>query len=166
MYKNLDAQGRFYTGLRHFLHSFYTSACYDMDMNHRSSSKRMEYQKKLAKPPRSLRDYTPEFHEAPEDWPEFLRLAIACRCYQEDEDRKRNRPTRDERRKRGKDPQQPELDALIRKACVDAAEDGDRRRAERIMAITEGRRTGSRIGPKMAHEILAALGWFLEYNHQ
>jgi len=49
----------------------------------------MEYQKKLAKPPRSLRDYTPEFHEAPEDWPEFLRLAIACRCYQEDEDRKR-----------------------------------------------------------------------------
>ena len=130
----------------------------------RTKSAHEYYKKKLAKPPRSLRDYTPEFHEAPEDWPEFLRLAIACRCYQEDEDRKRGRATRDERRKRGKDPQQPELDALIREACVDAAEDGDRRRAERIMAITKGKRT--RIGPKMAHEILAALGWFLEYNHQ
>ena len=54
------------------------------------------------------------------------------------------------------------LNSLVRDACYGAADEADLQRAERIMGITKGRRTGSRIGPKMACEILAALGRFLE----
>ena len=54
------------------------------------------------------------------------------------------------------------VNTLVRDACYDAADEADLERARRLIAITKGQRRGSQIGEKLACEILAALGRFLE----
>ena len=54
------------------------------------------------------------------------------------------------------------VNRMIRDACHDAATVEDLFRAQRIGSITTGKRAGSVLGPRLACEVLAAIGWLLE----
>ena len=95
-------------------------------------------QTKGIREPRPIR-----FRHAPIHDPDFHDLQIALALYAQDEGA-------------------GTADRLIREACYDAADEDDRHRAQRLETLTAHSRSGSRIGPKLACEILAALGRYLD----